>query len=85
MSFDNELLNSLSKKDLLLKCETLNIQQYKTKNKAELIILIQNKLSNVEETYIDKDNIDILTFTKCDVFTPESISNIMKKLLANHF
>lgn len=36
-------LELLTKQDLLLKCQELNIKNYKSKNKNELIVLIKNK------------------------------------------
>jgi hypothetical protein len=70
-------LFKLSKLELLSKCEELGITKCKTKNKNELIALINNisPTSNVTE----KNDIDgdLYNFTKCDVFTPENISKIM--------
>ena len=38
--------SNLSKTDLLLKCSELGINKCNSKNKSELIILIENKLQN---------------------------------------
>jgi|LakMenEpi03Aug12_release.lakeMendotaPanAssembly.Ray.scaffolds.fasta_scaffold33703_6 site-specific DNA-methyltransferase (adenine-specific) len=54
-------LSKLLKKDLLLKCDELGITKYKSKNKTELISLIQTKLNIDNDIDINNDieNIEI--------------------------
>jgi len=42
-------LNTLSKKELLKKCEDLRIKKYKSKNKKELVELINYKTTNLKK------------------------------------
>ncbi len=57
----NMNLSKLLKKDLLLKCDELGITKYKSKNKTELISLIQTKLNIDNDIDINNDieNIEI--------------------------
>jgi hypothetical protein len=59
--------SGLSKIELLEKCEELGIKKCKSKNKGELINLIQNKLygtKSAEETIIENDNANELVQLK---------------------
>jgi len=71
-------LSKLTKKELLIKCQEYGIKKCKSKNKTELIELI-NKQTN---TY--KDIHQLNNFTKCDIFTPDNISKQMTKYLLNY-
>ena len=73
-------LSKLSKKELLEKCEELGIKKCKSKNKDKLIELIEN-YQQVKE---DKNNVELNNFTKCDIFTPDFVSNIMATKLLNY-
>jgi hypothetical protein len=73
-------LTELSKKELLEKCEELGIKKCKSKNKGELIELIQNYRQDGEF----KNNVELNYFTKCDIFTPDFISNMMATKLLNY-
>jgi len=55
-------LNDLSKQSLLLKCEELGITKYKTKNKIELIELIEKKITPKQKKValiIEDDEVNI--------------------------
>jgi hypothetical protein len=67
----------LSKNALLLKCQELGFTNCKSKNKKELIELIQKKC------VIHNADPDLLKFTKCDIFTPSEITKIMSSKLHN--
>jgi len=43
-------LNELSKKELIIKCKDLKIKKYSSKNKQQLIELINNEETNNKET-----------------------------------
>ena len=58
-----EKLNKLSKNELILKCKEHNIKNYSTKNKIELIELIQN--INIENK---KEQIKIFNINVIDLF-----------------
>jgi len=73
-------LTKLSKTELLEKCEELGIKKCKSKNKDVLIKLIKN-YQQVGEV---KNNIELNNFTKCDIFTPDLISNMMATKLLNY-
>ena len=47
-------LNELSKKELIIKCKDLKIKKYSSKNKQQLIELINNEETNNKETKICK-------------------------------
>jgi type I restriction-modification system DNA methylase subunit len=67
-------LNKLSKTELLSKCEEFGIKKYKSKNKSELIELINSKKSNekISERVVVHTQLNIDTFTESKVV----ISNI---------
>ena len=44
----------LSKTELLAKCKELDITKYKSKNKKELIILLENKYFEIPDNFIPK-------------------------------
>jgi hypothetical protein len=73
-------LTKLSKQELLAKSEEHEIKKYKSKNKSELIEYIK-KYQQVGEV---KNNIELNNFTKCDIFTPDFVSNIMATKLLNY-
>ena len=54
-----EKLFKLSKKELLIKCEELNLIKFKSKTKKELIELINNTIIDTSNTIIDTNNIII--------------------------
>ena len=58
-------LSKLLKKELLFKCEELGITKYKSKNKKELIKLIETKgAKNEDKKYEDKKNEDDIEINK---------------------
>ena len=73
-------LTKLTKTELLLKCEELGITKCKSKNKSELIELIEN----YQQVKGDKNNVELNNFTKCDIFTPDFVSNMMATKLLNY-
>ena len=81
-------LTKLLKSELFAKCDELGITKYKSKNKEELIRLIQNKyLDNSKNIITIKKEIDIIELidiTKCDIFTPDNISKLMASKLLNY-
>ncbi len=68
-------LLKLSKKELLNMCDELGFTKCKSKNKDELIQLI--KYNSVVDKKLKK-------FTKCDIFTPDNISQLMASKLLNY-
>ena len=88
-------LSNLSKNELLEKCEELGIKKCKSKNKCELIDLINVKTQTKKKKLIIEDDEmndntifqeenELITITKCDVFTPDEISNLMSSKLLNY-
>lgn len=71
-------LNKLSKAELLVKCQAVGITKCKSKNKAELINIINGHL----DTKTGQDN-ELNDITKCDIFTPDDISKLMASKLLN--
>lgn len=59
-----EELSNLSKKDLLKKCKELNLSNYSSKNKKDLIYLIQNSNDIVSNDIISPSNSDDFTKLK---------------------
>jgi hypothetical protein len=70
-----EINNKLTKQELLIKCEELGIFKCKSKNKTELINLILEK--NKEIINDNDNNNELIDYNKCDIFTPDAISQIM--------
>lgn len=66
---------NLSKNELLVKCEKLGFTNCKSKNKKEILELIQKKECD------PLNDPDLLKFTKCDIFTPLDITHIMSSKL----
>ena len=87
-------LTKLSKTELLAKCDELGISKCKSKNKVELIELIDKK-SKTEITYTcentiipkkysqNNNDVTLNDITKCDIFTPDNISETMATKLLN--
>ncbi len=73
---------ALTKIELLKICEENNITGCKSKTKNEIIAEINKKLSNPIQT-VATINDDLLKFTKCDIFTPDNISQLMASKLHN--
>ena len=77
-------LSKLSKPELLVKCEELGITNYKSKNKSELIILINNKNSesnSIQENTIKKNvfnNISPLRYPGGKTRACKIIDNIIR-------
>lgn len=79
-------LTKLTKTQLLKKCQELGINNYKSKNKGELIDLINVKTQpkkKVELIDDDEEN-ELANIVKCDIFTPDEVSNIMSSKLLNY-
>ena len=79
-------LNKLTKKDLIFKCKELNIKGYSTKNKFDIIKLIEKYTDNLiksnDEYLVDMNNnqlLDIKTNTTC-TSTDQSINKNSFKL-----
>jgi hypothetical protein len=53
-------LTKLSKTELLEKCEEVGIKKYKSKNKSELIYLINNKTQNKLIEHDEENKTDII-------------------------
>jgi hypothetical protein len=84
-------LSTLSKSELLAKCTELGIPKCKTKRKDEIIQRITQLLAPLQppcththEHIEDTHDADLLKFTKCDVFTPDDISQRMAAKLHNY-
>ena len=71
-------LEKLSRTQILEKCKELGIINCKSKNKQMLIDII-NKNSETGAS----SNKNLTTFTKCDIFTPDDVSQIMASKLLN--
>ena len=52
-------LSKLNKNELITKCKELNITKYSSKNKSELIKLIEDKNVDVESINVGKESIKI--------------------------
>ena len=63
-------LEKLSKNELIDKCLELKIIKCKSKTKKQLIDIINDNDSSV--------------FKKCDIFTPDNISELMASKLLDH-
>jgi DNA (cytosine-5)-methyltransferase 1 len=74
-TIDEMELNKLSKKDLLVKCEEHGITKCKTKNKGELIDLLQTKLKKEAIITFDTQN-EITIENSSGIEHLDSISNI---------
>src|SRR3989339_772743 len=73
-------LNELTKDELMLKCKEYNIKKYKSKNKNELIELVENYVKN-NENKIKYDTIDLYKINKGIIKTmikDEHIIDIIK-------
>jgi DNA adenine methylase len=72
-------LTKLSKSELLAKCEELNIKKCKTKNKSELIKLINSKITKPQIDFtINEDNTKLLDN---DIKVPETINDFKNEII----
>ena len=58
--------SKLSKEKLLLKCEELGLEKYKSKNKTQLIELIKSNIENCNEE--DEEDEEDISFKEKDIF-----------------
>ena len=80
-------LTKLKKNILLAKCQELGFTKCKSKKKDELIEIInkQTEINNKQTNIINHTHQEckLSNFTKCDIFTPDNISEKMASKLLN--